>query len=81
MSVRALMYVTNIRPAWEGAETQKVVELAAHYDNTILEHQRFQQATPSGAISMQIDNPAALEQFKVGDYYYVDFAPTKPPWA
>ena len=31
--------------------------------------------TPSGAITMTIDNPEALDQFKVGDEFYVDFTP------
>jgi hypothetical protein len=39
------------------------------------ENVRFTQATPWGEISLGIDNPAAREQFKVGDAYYVDFSP------
>jgi hypothetical protein len=39
------------------------------------ENARFTQATPWGEIRMGINNPAALEQFKVGDPYYVDFHP------
>jgi hypothetical protein len=39
------------------------------------ENARFTQATPWGRIEMGIDNPSALEQFKVGNYYYADFSP------
>lgn len=37
------------------------------------ENARFTKATPWGEIRMGIDNPAALEQFKAGESYYVDF--------
>lgn len=39
------------------------------------ENERFHSATPSGALTMQVDNPAALEQFKPGQMYYLDFVP------
>jgi hypothetical protein len=35
----------------------------------------FWEATPNGKIEMQINNPAALQQFEVGKEYYVDFLP------
>ncbi len=37
------------------------------------ENARFTKATPWGRVEMGVDNPAALEQFKVGGYYYADF--------
>lgn len=39
------------------------------------ENARFTQATPWGTIELGIDNPAAREQFKTGESYYVDFTP------
>ena len=39
------------------------------------EDQRFSKATPSGSLRMQVDNPAALEQFEPGKAYYLDFTP------
>ena len=39
------------------------------------ENARFTKATPWGNISLGIDNPDALSQFKEGNYYYVDFHP------
>lgn len=45
------------------------VVLQPQYDTTIPEDQRFQQATPSGFMEMQIDNPAALAQFKIGQQF------------
>lgn len=41
------------------------------------ENARFTKATPWGEIKMDIDNPAALEQFQVGKSYYVDFSPVE----
>lgn len=41
------------------------------------ENARFTKATPWGEIKMGIDNPAAFEQFKVGQCYYVDFSPAE----
>ena len=32
--------------------------------------------TPSGSIELQIDNPAAMDQFKLGQAYMVDFTET-----
>jgi hypothetical protein len=45
------------------------------YDTTIPEDQRFSKATPSGEFKMQVDNPAALEQLKLGQAYYFDITP------
>ena len=42
------------------------------------ENARFTTATPWGDISLGIDNPAALAQFKVNGHYYVDFIPAQP---
>ncbi len=39
------------------------------------ENARFTKATPWGEINLGIDNPAAREQFEVGQEYYVDFSP------
>lgn len=33
----------------------------------------FTKATPWGTIKLGIDNPAAMVQFQLGAYYYVDF--------
>ncbi|MEH2381129.1 MAG: hypothetical protein V7K27_19955 [Nostoc sp.] len=39
------------------------------------ENLAFWKATPAGQISLQITNPQASEQFRVGHDYYVDFTP------
>ena len=53
----------------------KEVEFTCQYDQSVPEDQRFYRATPSGSIKMQIDNPLALEVFKLGAKFYADFSP------
>lgn len=74
MSVRAKMQLQKIT-AHSWSSTAKTLEFQTQYDTSIPEDQRFTKATPSGSITMQVDNPAALEQFKLGESYYVDFTP------
>lgn len=38
------------------------------------ENARFTKATPWGSVVLGIDNPAALELFKPGQFYYADFS-------
>ena len=49
------------------------LKFEARYDDTIPEDLRFEEATPTGTIVMQVTNKKALEQFRVGSHYYVDF--------
>lgn len=51
----------------------KEVVLQPEYDTSIDEDRRYSKATPSGQITMFIDNPPALEYLKLGEYFYVDF--------
>ena len=55
----------------------KRLTFTPQYDTSIPEDQRFAKATPSGKFEMQVDNPAALEAFKLGQAYYVDFTPVE----
>jgi hypothetical protein len=41
------------------------------------ENKQFWQYTPSGEITLNVSNPAALEKFEVGKEYYVDFTPAE----
>ena len=72
MSVRAKLQLVSVTDHYWGA---KILKFQAQYDTSIPEDQRFQQATPNASAEFQIDNPAALEQFKIGEHYYVDFVP------
>lgn len=72
MAVRAKVRCDKIEG--NAVEFQTVYEPDAEKDS---ENARFTQATPWGSIRLGIDNPAALEQFKPGEEYYVDFTPAK----
>lgn len=69
MSVRAKFTVQSITEYQYGG---KKVVLAPQYDESIPEDQRFAKATPGGEFSMFIDNPAALDQLKLGKAFYID---------
>ena len=56
----------------------KTVKLGCAYDPEIPEDQRFCEATPSGSMELYVTNQAALDQFKIGQSFYVDFTPIEP---
>ena len=70
--MRAKFRLTGIEV--QGPVGRKVT-LKAEYDTTIPEDQRFYDATPWGEFAMLVNNPAALEQLKLGEYYYLDLMP------
>ena len=69
--VRGKFQVTGIT---EHNYPAKEIEFSTVYDSSIPEDQRFLKATPWGSIKMSVDNPLALEQLKLGKYFYVDFS-------
>lgn len=68
---RAKMHLVSVNAHYYGGKT---LTFAAQYDTTIPEDQRFSKATPTASATFQIDNPAALEQFTVGKFYYFDIS-------
>ena len=75
MQIVAKMEVVSLHQRFGGT----TVEFACRYDQNTPEDQRFQKATPSGSITMQVDNPVALEQFKLGKTFYVRFDEVPKP--
>ncbi|CAJ8171666.1 hypothetical protein ISF62_18295 [Burkholderia pseudomallei] len=72
MSVRCKMRLNAVvGQSWGGVKAVFNCE----YDNTIEEDRRFQKATPTGMLELQIDNPAAIEQLVIGKAYYFDMTP------
>lgn len=68
-SVRAKFRVDKVaKTAWGGTE----ITVSPQYDMSIPEDRRFQKATPSGSITLYIDNPPAADFLKLGEYFYVD---------
>ena len=71
--VRGKFVVTKIaQMSW--SKDAREVTLAATYDQQTEENRRFSKATPSGSITMTIDNPPASDYFTLGKTVYVDFS-------
>lgn len=68
MTVRCKMVLTEIRKKQYGT----VFIFSAQYDQNIPEDQRFLKATPTAFMEVQVDNPAVLEAYKLGQAYYFD---------
>lgn len=69
-NVRAKFRCVSVKQTAYG--TTKTYEFTPMYDVSIPEDQRFSTATPSGNLTMNVDNPAV--DFELGAYYYLDFA-------
>ena len=78
MTVRAKFTLQSVKTyGGEGRELQ----FYAQYDTTIPEDQRFAKASPSGNMTIAIDNPAALAMFegKIGKAFYLDMVEAPEP--
>lgn len=74
MNIRAKFVLVAITEHnW--SPTLKTLRFQCQYDTTIPEDQRFFDATPTGHIEINVNNPVALENFKLGQAYYADFTP------
>jgi len=51
----------------------KQLKFGAVTADEIPENRRFYEATPQGSLVMHVNNPTALDQFKLGAAYYLDF--------
>jgi hypothetical protein len=72
MTVRCKFQVSGIkRFGWDKGRSAEV-ELTTVYDSSIPEDQRFSDATPSGKLAFICNNPKALEQLELGEFYYID---------
>ena len=69
MSVRAKMFVSEIRHNTYGGGV-KLSAVCRGADN-----KEWAAATPAGSIDLSINNELALNFFKPGDEYFVDFTP------
>lgn len=72
--VRAKFKVQAIthRSAWgDGPHDTDEVELVAVSGE---QNKSWSKWTPAGSIKLQINNPGALNQFKPGAFYFVDFS-------
>lgn len=75
MTVRAKFWVQNIQhqgPASSEVDPVATVTLVPAYGDCP-ENAEWSKYTPSGKIEMCITNPAAIEQFELGEAYFVTF--------
>jgi hypothetical protein len=77
--IRCKFVLSEIRE--HSFNTGRTLVFSTQYDSTIPEDQRFAKATPNGRFEMYVDNPAALEQLKLGQAYYFDASPVPAPEA
>lgn len=73
--VRAKFTVANVTKSYyHGKENPGVtIKLTPQYDTSIEEDRRFAKATPSGEITLFVDNPPASAFLIDGGVFYVDF--------
>lgn len=57
-------------------QTTKTIYMGPVYSGSE-ENKQFFAATPGGNITLYTVNPAALDAFKPGQEYYVDFTPAQ----
>lgn len=55
--------------------TVREFEFDALYDESVPEDQRYAKYTPSGKLTITVDNPAI--DWKPGHYYYLDITPVE----
>ncbi|MFK0155366.1 hypothetical protein ACIQVK_25235 [Streptomyces sp. NPDC090493] len=80
MAVRAKFRCnTETVRRWGPAESQaaRSYEFLAVYDPDLPEDQRYAKASPSGNLTIQVDNPNVT--FTPGASYYLDFTPVDEP--
>ncbi len=75
MTVRTKFKVVGITQHDTGSS--RTIKLSAVYDQSIPEDQRFAQATPSGELTIYVNNPAAIEQLPIGKSFYLDLVPVE----
>lgn len=74
MTVRCKFRLTEIHRYTYNVGSAKFI-FEPIYDTTIEADRRFSDATPTGKFEIQVNNPAVIESYKLGDYYYFDSTP------
>ena len=77
MAVRAKFYVSEVKQSRyqsQGNELLTTIKLNPVVSGSE-ENKQFYRWSPSGSIDLGTVNPAVVEQFHIGDEFYVDFTP------
>ena len=81
MSVRAKFYVSEVRQSrtnWGSQEGELLTTIKLlPVTGTSEENKEFFRWSPAGSIDLGTVNPAVVEQFRIGDEFYVDFTSAK----
>lgn len=79
MAVRAKFYVSEVKQSknnWGGKDGELLTTIKLMpVTGTSDENKQFFRWTPAGSIDLGTVNPAVVEQFRIGDEFYVDFTP------
>lgn len=73
MNARAKFKLTEIR-MHDGAPDSRTFVFYAVYDMSIPEDRGFATLTPTGHCEIRVTNPFIIENFKLGQDYYLDFS-------
>lgn len=68
---RAKFRLSSVTSYSQNGEGQKKYEFSAVYDDGTPENKRFAKYSPSGTLSILVDNPNVV--FEIGESYYLDF--------
>ena len=72
MNIRAKMQCQSVEKFAQG----ETVKLAAVHGGASDANKTWAKFTPSGSLTLHINNPEAEGKFTPGGYYFVDFAET-----
>lgn len=80
MRIRAKFQLQEHRQtSWGGEHCSHTFIFRPSYDPNIPEDQRFAKASPSGEMSITVDNPPVIEYWtaRLGKQFYLDFTPAE----
>lgn len=75
MHVRAKMRCVEIKQMVGYGGPDSVIDVVVLQPVSGEANKTWSKYTPCGRAELQIDNPEATRQFKVGGFYFVDFTP------
>lgn len=78
MGVRAKFWCKSIEHSAAPGDQQNIgatIKLAAVYQDGDDTNKSWSKWTPSGELSMYVTNQAAIDQFTLGAYYFLDITP------
>lgn len=82
MSVRAKFYVSEVKQSrnyYGGNDSGLITTIKLQpVTGNSEENKAFFRWTPAGSIDLGTVNPAVVEQFHIGDEFYIDFTPATP---